>query len=135
MYASVYLCVGWAVLYETGWGSSNHIWGYLDLNDENEVLLSADSNGLMCTAGLQRSGGARLLSNEEPAALQNLWEQTRATGGQQKGAIALGAANLLGIGILSTWQGGLAALANSDLGFMLNLLPFLTVSIQLYEPY
>lgn len=64
---------------------------------------------------------------EEPAALQNLWEQTRATGGQQKGAIALGAANLLGIGILAGWQGGLAALANSNLAFMLNLLPFLGV--------
>lgn len=70
---------------------------------------------------------------EEPAALQNLWEQTRATGGQQKGAIALGAANLLGIGILAGWQGGLAALANSNLAFMLNLLPFLGVRTSFFD--
>lgn len=78
-------------------------------------------------AGLQRSGGARVSSPDEPAALQNLWEQTRATGGQRTGAIALGAANLLGIGILANWQSGLAALANTNLGFMLNLLPYLSV--------
>ena len=81
------------------------------------------------SVGLQRSGGGRLSSPGEPAALQNLWEQTRATGGQRTGAIALGAANLLGIGILANWQSGLAALANTNLGFMLNLLPYLAVRL------
>lgn len=92
------------------------------------ILLNEDP-AWHAVAGLQRSGGAALSSNEEPAALQNLWEQTRATGGQQKGAIALGAANILGIGILANWEGGLAALAGTNLGFMLNLLPLLGVGL------
>ncbi len=63
----------------------------------------------MC-AGLQRSGGARLTSPEEPAALQYLWEQTKATGGQKTGAIALGAANLAGLAILATLRANLGTL-------------------------
>lgn len=84
-------------------------------------------DGVWLRTGLQRSGGASLSSPEEPAALQNLWEQTKATGGQKTGAIALGAANIVGLSILATWPGGLSALAGSNLAFMINLVPFLGV--------
>lgn len=76
---------------------------------------------------LQRSGGTRLSSPEEPVALQNLWEQTKATGGQKAGAIALGAVNVLGLTILAALPGGLSSLAGTSLSFMIALVPLLAV--------
>ena len=70
-------------------------------------------------------------SPAEPAALQNLWEQTKAVGGQKTAAIALGVANLLGIGILGGFlqqPDVLYSLARSSFGFMIGLMPFLQVS-------
>ena len=79
---------------------------------------------------MQRSAGASLRPPGEPAALQNLWEQTKATGDQRSGAIALGLANLVGVGVLGGFLRRpdiLYSLANSSLGFVVGLMPLLQV--------
>lgn len=66
----------------------------------------------------------------DPAALQNLWTLTQAEDGQKFLAAALGAANLVGVGVLSSYlrQPGVAYnLAYSNLGFMVGLMPYLKV--------
>ena len=83
----------------------------------------------------------------EPAALQNLWEFSKASGGQRFGAIALGAANLVGVAVLGGFlqrPDVFTSLAQSSLGLMINLFPFLQVrfcagvlaawSMEQYEP-
>ena len=94
-----------------------------------DILAALNVHTCLFHAGLQKSGGGKTAGPVEPAALQNLWEQTKATGGQKTAAIALGAFNVLGIGILGSWQGGLAALAQTNLAFVVAAFPYLTVPL------
>ena len=89
-----------------------------------------DGSSARLSAGLQRSAGASSGPPGEPAALQNLWEQTKASGDQRSGAIALGLANLVGVGVLGGFLRRpdiLYSLANSSLGFVVGLMPLLQV--------
>lgn len=77
---------------------------------------------------LQRSAGEGSQAPMEPAALQNLWEFSKASGEQRFGAIALGLANLVGVAVLGNFlqrPDVFMSLAQSSLGFMINLFPFL----------
>ncbi len=70
------------------------------------------------------------------AALERRWNFTNASEGQRLGAIALGVANCVGVlylGSLLAQPGVSQMLAQSSLGFMNNLFPFLQVSSVLVE--
>ena len=67
---------------------------------------------------------------DKEAALERRWAFSAASEGQRLGAIALGAANLVGVLFLGNLLGDPAvtrALAQSSLGFMTGLFPFLQV--------
>ena len=83
----------------------------------------------------QRFSPASLLGRAAPGpkqqyALENEWSFTKASEGQKLGTVALGLVNLVGVLYLSSLMAQpyvAQSLAQSSLGFMAGLLPFLQV--------
>jgi hypothetical protein len=74
----------------------------------------------------------RLQRREVRVPIENNWEFSAASAGQQAGAILLGALNVIGVLTLTTMLGdpySKLALVREGFGFLLNLLPALQVRL------
>lgn len=101
------------------------------VNVPGSAVLVLESYGVP----LQRFSPASLLGRSAPGpkaeyALESEWTFTKASEGQKLGTVALGAVNLVGVLYLSSLMAQpyvAQSLAQSSLGFMAGLLPFLQV--------